>query len=101
MALDLSTYGSGAAGTGFTETLLHEIGHAVGLKHPFKENASDTSTVLPDAQDNTDHTVVSYEYGPSGTAATLGPFDIQTAQYIYGTPAAKDAWPIRYGYDAR
>ena len=101
VALDLSTYGSGAAGTSFTEALLHEIGHAIGLKHPFKRNFFDTSTVLPASQDNKDHTVMSYNYGPSGTATALGSFDVQAAQYIYGSSAAKDAWPIRYSYDAR
>lgn len=100
VALDLSTYGV-ESGTGFTRTVLHEIGHAIGLKHPFKEDDFDGGVILPDAQNNTDHTVMAYSYGPSGAPTKLGPFDIQAVQYIYGAPAAKDVWPIRYSYDAR
>lgn len=95
VALDLSRYGGGT-GAEFTETLLHEIGHAIGLKHPFTG-----SVTLPYLWDNTDHTVMSYTPGPSGIATKLGPLDVLAARHIYGTPADKAAWPIRYSYDAR
>lgn len=95
VVLSLSRYGGGT-GAEFTETLLHEIGHAIGLKHPFENGVT-----LPSPQANTDYTVMAYTPGPSGVATKLGPLDVQAVQYIYGTPADKAAWPIRYSYDAR
>jgi hypothetical protein len=43
------------SGTQGYETLLHEIGHALGLKHPFE-----SPYTLSAAQDNTNNTVMSY-----------------------------------------
>ncbi|PAX09365.1 M10 family metallopeptidase C-terminal domain-containing protein [Sphingomonas lenta] len=68
--------------------LLHEIGHAVGLKHPHEGDV----TLTPE----TDHygsTVMSYKSG--GYSRTgLGPFDVSAVKHLYGDPAAKpaDAW---------
>lgn len=97
VALALSRYGGGTgAGAEFTGVLLHEIGHAIGLKHPFEEGV-----ILPYYLDDTSYTVMSYTLGPAGIPTKLGPLDVQTVQYIYGTSADKAAWPIRYSYDAR
>jgi hypothetical protein len=43
--------------------MLHELGHALGLKHPF-EPGDNNPTVLPDALDVTDYTVMSYTDAP-------------------------------------
>ncbi|MEJ0017189.1 MAG: FG-GAP-like repeat-containing protein [Acetobacteraceae bacterium] len=61
-------------------TLLHEIGHALGLKHPFNGTAT-----LDPSLDNGNQTVMSYQ-PPS--AAQLGPLDVAAIQSIYGTPSA-------------
>ena len=58
--------------------LLHEIGHAIGLKHSFEGDI-----VLDAAHDNTDYTVMSY----TGYAPGLGPLDIDAARSLYGTDA--------------
>lgn len=59
--------------------MLHETGHAVGLKHPF-----DFRDTLPIALDTYDNTVMSYTYGKVGLPGTLMPLDILAIQYIYG-----------------
>jgi len=42
-------------------TLLHELGHALGLKHPFETNAANESaSILPVYLDNTVETLMSY-----------------------------------------
>ncbi len=73
-------------------TLLHEIGHAIGLKHPGDYNGQDGSGIppfLPTEIDTSDYTLMSYIDGPSAGingrfAATPMLFDIQAVQYLYG-----------------
>ena len=70
--------------------LLHEIGHAIGLKHPGNYNGSDGQGQPPFlslTEDTTSYTQLSYhdaadwreEYDTS-----LRPFDIAAAQWLYG-----------------
>lgn len=67
------------AGTQGYETLLHEIGHALGLKHPF-----DNPNKLPVAQDNTNNTVMSYtEKGNFKTE--FQSYDLKALNWLYGT----------------
>ncbi|MES2151770.1 MAG: DUF4214 domain-containing protein [Pseudomonadota bacterium] len=64
-------------GSGY-ETLLHELGHMLGLKHPF-----DDAITLPKAQDSTVNTLMSYtELG--GPYATFRPYDIAALNWLYG-----------------
>jgi len=86
-------------GTGF-QMLLHEIGHALGLKHPFE------APLLPRSEDNAGNTVMSYTPVASGAASDLAMFDIAALQYLYGV--AKDrqvgddvyTFATRYVHDA-
>ena len=69
-------------------TLIHEIGHALGLKHPFAKNGSLGSTsespYLSAAEDVTTWTVMSYTSYPSQYYISYSPLDIAALQYIYG-----------------
>lgn len=92
----------------FEDVLLHELGHAMGLKHPDQ----DTETKKPGVGRfsgsslayNNDGTVMSYRRGRDGTLMNLGDYDIAALQSAYGKPKntspnqeytlAKDSAPV-------
>jgi hypothetical protein len=59
------------------EALLHEIGHALGLKHPFEGEYK-----LPSELDNTENTVMSYNH-KKWPNYTYRPFDIKALNFLY------------------
>jgi serralysin len=66
------------------ETLLHELGHALGLKHPFLEAGEPANTpVLSPSQDNTGNTLMSYTEA-GGPHSTYGQYDIAALNWLYG-----------------
>jgi methionine-rich copper-binding protein CopC len=66
------------SGTRGYETLLHEMGHAFGLKHPFED-----SPKLPADQDNTANSLMSYTFN-GGPYSTFSPYDVAALNWIYG-----------------
>ena len=62
---------------GYT-TLIHEIGHAIGLKHPH-----DGTPNLPSSEDNHTRTVMSYGFPGESPGTPMG-YDIMALQYLYG-----------------
>lgn len=69
--------GSPVAGNFGYETILHELGHALGLKHPFEG-----AQTLPSYEDNTDFSIMSYNQ--SGIHSTFSSYDVAALMWLYG-----------------
>ena len=67
-------------------TMLHEIGHALGLDHPFADTSDPNEPILPINWDDDVHTVMSYNANSDTRAFASTPqvLDILAIQYIYG-----------------
>ncbi|TAN53146.1 MAG: matrixin family metalloprotease [Methylococcaceae bacterium] len=72
-----SDYTDMAPGVYGFQLLLHEIGHALGLKHPFE------APVLDAAEDAQTNTVMTYN-NVSPFVQNIGTFDLAAVQYLYG-----------------
>lgn len=75
-----------SVGTEGALTLIHEIGHALGLKHPHEEeDGVGPVSVLPSDEDSVANTVMSYEESTVGNFKfEFGHLDIAALHYIYG-----------------
>ncbi|MEY4214381.1 MAG: Serralysin precursor [Pseudomonadota bacterium] len=75
-------------------TLIHEITHALGLKHPFadEDDPDDSFAVLPKPDETLRWTVMSYDnQGDANKAfwvSSLRPLDIAALHYLYGPSAS-------------
>ncbi|MCZ8183821.1 MAG: DUF4214 domain-containing protein [Beijerinckiaceae bacterium] len=67
------------------EVLLHEIGHAIGFKHPFQG-----SPTLDPAKDNNQYTVMSYTR--AGVTSVIGSIDRAAVQFFYGLNDLSHSW---------
>ena len=87
--------GTGGEGSYFQLVLLHELGHAVGLKHPFDDDGS--GVILPAEYDCLEYTLMAYNVSVLDEAIDGASFyptsymylDILALQYMYG--AAENA----------
>lgn len=76
------------------EILLHEIGHALGLKHPFEDDP-----ILASDLDNTTQTVMSYT-AQAGAGRMLGPLDRDAIAFLYGSAGQDGTQVARWSWDA-
>jgi serralysin len=75
-----------------TLTLIHEVGHALGLEHPFSTPSASSGVIadppyLNSIEDTTTWTVMSYTDSPAQYYLQYSPLDIAALQYIYGPSA--------------
>lgn len=94
-AVFLNNTGSSAAGNLAPKdgiyaalTIIHEIGHALGLKHPHNQTvdgiAAADGPFLSTAEDKTTFTQLSYTSAPADYEAKFHVLDIAALQYLYG-----------------
>lgn len=77
------------------ETLVHEIGHAIGLNHPFGSQYS-----LPSEYATKKYTVMAYTEHPGMPLVNLGPGTYYTLSVQPSTPLLYDIKAIQYLYGA-
>lgn len=78
-------------------TLLHEIGHALGLKHPFGPPGPNLSSF----EDAGRYTVMSYNAEWNNLSLAYSPLDLAALQYMYGPARAQAAGDTTWVLDPR
>jgi serralysin len=84
-------------GTGGFHTLLHELGHSLGLAHPFGNFFS--SYNLPSATNNWQYTVMSYNSVSGAIPTTPMVYDILAIQSLYGANMSYNVGNTTYTFD--
>lgn len=81
------------------ELVLHELGHALGLKHPFAADG-DATTLLSANEDNSFWTVMTYTLRPAAYDGAFRAFDLMAMAEIFGVNSSYRAGDDSYGFSA-
>lgn len=89
------------AGSSAYYAILHEVGHALGLKHPFDDTPTPTT-----GQHSISSTLMSYDAWPGVPHSYFDYYpttpmrlDIAAVQYLYGTPSPATVEDMLYRFD--
>lgn len=81
-------------------TLIHELGHALGLKHPHSDTVAgaiaDPGPYLGRQEDSSQWTVMTYHPRTTEYFPTFSPLDIAALQYLYGPSRSVRTGDDRY-----
>lgn len=80
--------------------LLHEIGHALGLKHSFDTTTYGTRS-LTDQYDNVNYTVMAYLKPYQAPPTTIRTFDIQAIRKLYGSAKSDGKQVAKWHWDKK
>ena len=96
-----NAFASGPGSYGYM-TLIHEIGHGLGLKHPGNYSDGERAPFLTQAEDNNTNTLMTYSGlgGNNKSSATPMPYDIQALQYLYGGNTDFNSGSTTYTFDS-
>lgn len=82
------------------EVLVHELGHALGLKHPFEADGTNTET-LSEAEDSSILTTMSYNFLPVAYDGEFRAFDLMALVEAYGVNPTFRAGDDVYTFSAQ
>jgi serralysin len=82
------------------ELLVHELGHALGLKHPFEAMGSSTTT-LNATEDTTVWTALSYDAPPSSFDGAFRALDLMALTEAYGVDPSYRAGDDIYTFSSQ
>lgn len=74
----------GGPGTSGYASIIHEILHALGTKHPNPYFVDDNPPYLTYSEDNGDNTLMTYNFHSGSFLVTPMPFDVMALQFLYG-----------------